>query len=113
MDARKFNFENLEHGLAQIRASGANVVGIVLNRVRRRKTGPVYGYYRCDFDETRDSHHVIQHKVVFDNLDSLRGKLQEIYDGRAVTIDTKGLPSGEWGQPWLTSYLSYLRRAKP
>jgi capsular exopolysaccharide synthesis family protein len=43
VDARRFNFENLEHGLAQIRASGANVVGIVLNRVRRRRTGPAYG----------------------------------------------------------------------
>jgi Mrp family chromosome partitioning ATPase len=44
VDARKFSFEDLEHGLAQIRASGGNVVGIVLNRVRRRKTGPAYGY---------------------------------------------------------------------
>jgi capsular exopolysaccharide synthesis family protein len=44
VDARKFSFESLEHGLAQIRASGANVVGIVLNRVRRRKTGQIYGY---------------------------------------------------------------------
>jgi hypothetical protein len=30
--------------LAHMRASGANVVGIVLNRVRWRKMGPVYGY---------------------------------------------------------------------
>ena len=37
VDARKFNFELLEQGLAQLRNSGANVVGIVLNRVRRRK----------------------------------------------------------------------------
>ena len=44
VDARKFSFESLEHGLAQMRASGANVVGIVLNRVRRRKTGQIYGY---------------------------------------------------------------------
>ena len=44
VDARKFNFESLEHGLAEIRAAGANVVGIVLNRVRRRKGTPVYGY---------------------------------------------------------------------
>jgi len=44
VDARKFNFEGLEHGLAEIRAAGANVVGIVLNRVRRRKGAPVYGY---------------------------------------------------------------------
>ena len=40
----KFSFESLEHGLAQIRASGANVVGIVLNRVRRRRSGQIYGY---------------------------------------------------------------------
>src|SRR5262249_3620708 len=51
-------------------------------------TGPVYGYYRCQFDETRDSHHVIQHKVVFDNLESLRDKLFEIHHGNASTIDT-------------------------
>ncbi len=44
VDARKFSFESLEHGLAQIRASGANVVGIVLNRVRRRRSGQIYGY---------------------------------------------------------------------
>jgi capsular exopolysaccharide synthesis family protein len=44
VDARKFNFESLEHGLAEIRAAGANVVGIVLNRVRRRKGASAYGY---------------------------------------------------------------------
>ncbi len=44
VDARKFNFESLEHGLAEMQAAGANVVGIVLNRVRRRKGGSVYGY---------------------------------------------------------------------
>jgi Mrp family chromosome partitioning ATPase len=44
VDARKFTFETLEQGLAHMRASGANVVGIVLNRVRWRKMGPVYGY---------------------------------------------------------------------
>jgi succinoglycan biosynthesis transport protein ExoP len=44
VDARKFTFESLEQGLAHLRASGANVVGIVLNRVRWRKMGSVYGY---------------------------------------------------------------------
>ena len=43
VDARKFTFETLEQGLAHLRASGANVVGIVLNRERWRKMGPVYG----------------------------------------------------------------------
>ena len=36
VDARKPNFESLQHGVAQIRDAGGNVVGIVLNRVRRR-----------------------------------------------------------------------------
>jgi Mrp family chromosome partitioning ATPase len=44
VDARRFNFDELEQGLAQLRASGANVVGIVLNRVRRRKTPTPYRY---------------------------------------------------------------------
>lgn len=44
VDARRFNYEHLEQGLAQMRASGANVVGIVLNRVRRRKAPAAYQY---------------------------------------------------------------------
>lgn len=88
-------------------------VGMTLLKIDRGiDTGPVYGYYRCNFDETTESHHVIQHKVVFDNLDSLQTKLTEIYEGRAQTIETQGLPSGEWGQPWLTAYFRYLRHAK-
>jgi polysaccharide biosynthesis transport protein len=46
VDARKFNMENLEHGLAQLRTAGANVVGIVLNRARRRKMETDYRYDR-------------------------------------------------------------------
>lgn len=88
-------------------------VGMTLLKIDKGiDTGPVYGYYRCEFNEITDSHHVIQHKVVFDNLDSLHEKLHEIYDGLAGTIDTKGLPSGEWGQPWLSAYFRYLRAAK-
>jgi capsular exopolysaccharide synthesis family protein len=45
VDARKFDPEHLEQSLVQLRASGANVVGIVLNRVRRRKIDESYGYY--------------------------------------------------------------------
>ena len=88
-------------------------VGLTLLKIDEGvDTGPIYGYYRCDFDETTDSHHVIQHKVVFDNLDALRDKLLEIHAGRATTFDTRGLPSGEWGQPWLSAYWRYVRRAK-
>ena len=45
VDARKFDPEHLEQSLVQLRASGANVAGIVLNRVRRRKVDESYGYY--------------------------------------------------------------------
>jgi len=55
VDARKFTFENLEQGLAHLRAAGANVVGIVLNRVRWRKMGPVYGYDGSSQTQATDS----------------------------------------------------------
>ena len=88
-------------------------VGMTLLKIDKGvDTGPVYGFYRCEFDETTDSHHVIQHKVVFDNLDALRDKLLDIHAGWATPLDTRGRPSGEWGQPWLTAYLRYRRRAK-
>jgi Mrp family chromosome partitioning ATPase len=45
VDARKFDPERLEQSLVLLRASGANVVGVVLNRVRRRKVDESYGYY--------------------------------------------------------------------
>ncbi|WP_157605095.1 formyltransferase family protein [Schlesneria paludicola] len=88
-------------------------VGMTLLKIDKGiDTGPVYGYYRSEFDETQDSHHVIQHKVVFDNLDALTAKLNEIQAGRAAPLSTQGLPSGEWGQPWLTAYWKYLRDAR-
>lgn len=75
-------------------------------------TGPVYGYYTCSFDSFQDSHIKIQAKTVLDNLDSLQEKFIDIYNGTATTIDTTGRPSGEWGQPWLTAYLRWKRRAR-
>lgn len=75
-------------------------------------TGPVYGYYRCRFDERRESHVVIQHRVVFDNLDPLRERLLQILEGAADTLDTSGLPSRAWGQPWLTAYCRWKRQAR-
>ncbi|MBZ5676728.1 MAG: formyl transferase [Acidobacteriia bacterium] len=88
-------------------------VGMTLLRVDPGvDTGPVYGYYRCNFNESRESHIVIQNRVVFDNLDLLRAKFEEILSGRAQTIDTTGRSSRAWGQPWLTSYLRWKRAAR-
>ena len=75
-------------------------------------TGPVYGYYSYPYDEARESHVVIQYRVVMENLRELEKKLVEIYDGEAMPLDTSGRESAVWGQPWLTSYLKWKRRAR-
>lgn len=75
-------------------------------------TGPVYGYFRADFDEAAETHNMIQHRVVFDNLHALQEKFGEILAGTARPIDTRGRPSQAWGQPWLTSYLRWKRSAR-
>lgn len=75
-------------------------------------TGPVYGYYGCAFDEIRESHLVIQDRVVFDNLAALRAKLEEIQAGSAETINTSGRTSRTWGQPWLSRYLKWKGAAR-
>ena len=75
-------------------------------------TGPVYGYYRAKFDEVRQTHGMVQNMVVFENLDALRAKFEEVLAGTARTIDTRGRPSRAWGQPWLTSYLRWKRAAR-
>jgi methionyl-tRNA formyltransferase len=88
-------------------------VGMTLLRIDRGvDTGPVYGYYTYPFDELAESHIVITHRVVFDNLDSLRERFQEIHAGTAQPIDTSGRESRTWGQPWLTRYLAWKRAAR-
>jgi hypothetical protein len=73
-------------------------------------TGPVYGYYSYRFDERRESHVVIQYRVVLENLDALALRFGEIAAGTALPIDTHGRTSASWGQPWLTRYLGWKRR---
>jgi hypothetical protein len=102
------------HGCFWALANGdTERVGMTLLRIDSGvDTGAVYGYYTCTFDDVSDSHTVIQHRVVFDNLDQLRNKFEEIYLGNAVPIDTSGRASAAWGQPWLTRYLSWKWRAR-
>jgi formyl transferase-like protein len=88
-------------------------VGMTLLRIDKGvDTGAVYGYYSCSFDAVKDSHAVIQHRVVFDNLRELRKKFEDIYRGKAVTIDTTGRASATWGQPWLSRYLLWKWKAR-
>jgi Formyl transferase len=75
-------------------------------------TGPVYGYFRCAYDERSESHLMIQDRAVFDNLESVEDKLRRVLTGGAVPIDTSGRKSQAWGQPWLTAYLRWKRAAR-
>ena len=75
-------------------------------------TGPVFGYFRVDPHEAAESHVVIQHRAVLDNLEPLKARLVEIHEGRANPLDTSGRPSQEWGQPWLSAYLGWKLRAR-
>ena len=46
-----------------------------------------------------ESHIIIQHRVVLENLDALRSKFLEISNGSAIPLNTLGRPSAAWGQP--------------
>src|SRR5262245_24735761 len=76
-------------------------------------TGPVYLQSTCEFDEVRESHTMIQYRVVLDNLDAIGRTLREIGEGREVApIETKGRRSAVWGQPRLSDYLHWKWQAR-
>ena len=88
-------------------------VGMTLLRIDKGvDTGPTFGYYTYPYDEFNESHIVIQHRVVLDNLPALQTKLTEIYAGSALPLDVSGRSSATWGQPWLTRYLRWKHRAR-
>lgn len=95
------------HGCFWALANGdAGNIGMTLLRVDRGiDTGPVFGYFRLNSDPTRESHVVVQHRVVLEQLDEIRDRLLDIEAGCAVPLDTNGRRSATWGQPWLTAYL--------
>jgi hypothetical protein len=102
------------HGCFWALANGdLKKVGMTLLRIDERvDTGPVFGYFRAQYDEVRESHVVIQERVVYDNLEAIAALLVEIAEGRATPLDTSGRPSAAWGQPWLSAYLGWKRAAK-
>jgi hypothetical protein len=76
-------------------------------------TGPVYLQAGCDIDEVRESHIVIQHRVVVENLDAIERILIAICrDDHVAPIRTDGRRSAVWGQPRLTDYLRWKRAAR-
>jgi hypothetical protein len=99
------------HGCFWALANGDSTrVGMTLLKIDKGvDTGPIYGHYSYPYDERHESHVVIQHRVVFENLEALREKLKQIAAGDAPVIDTSGRQSRAWGQPWLTRYVKWKR----
>ena len=62
--------------------------------------------------EADRAHYDDHENIRLDILPAVRAKIEEVCAGEARSIDTRGRPSGEWGQPWLTRYLRWRRRAR-
>jgi methionyl-tRNA formyltransferase len=76
-------------------------------------TGPVYLQSSCEIDEVRQSHTVIQYRVVLENLDAIGRTLRAIGEGQPITpIETTGRRSATWGQPGLSDYLRWKWEAR-
>lgn len=102
------------HGCFWALANGdRDRVGMTLLRIEKGvDTGPPFGYYSYPFDEARESHIVIQYRVVLENLDVLRQKFLEIFDVAAAPVNISGRKSAAWGQPWMSKYLRWKARAR-
>ena len=85
-------------------------VGMTLLRIDRGiDTGPILLQASCPFDEARESHVVIQYRVVLENLDAIAAALRAACAGNAPVVPVRGRRSAAWGQPSLTAYLKWKR----
>lgn len=88
-------------------------VGMTLLRVDKGiDTGPIFLQATYKFDEMRESHAVIQHRVVLENLEAIRDALVSVWKGECQPISTDGRRSTVWGQPRLSAYLRWKRIAR-
>ena len=89
-------------------------VGMTLLRVDEGiDTGPVYLHATCALNEVEQSHTVIQHRVVFENLDAIEKTLLSLCRGDDVPpVPTAHRRSATWGQPRLTTYLRWKWAAR-
>jgi hypothetical protein len=105
-------YRNAHGGFGALANDDVDKVGLTLLKIDKGiDTGPIYGYFSYPYDEVHESHIVIQQRCLFDNLEAVRGRLEEVHAGTAQRVDVRGRPSGEWGQPWLTRYLRWKRHA--
>jgi folate-dependent phosphoribosylglycinamide formyltransferase PurN len=88
-------------------------VGATLLRIDEGvDTGPVLGYYTAPYDEVTESHVLVQHRVVFGNLDRIAADLAAFASGALAPVDTSGRDSRVWGQPRLSDWVRWKRAAR-
>jgi methionyl-tRNA formyltransferase len=88
-------------------------VGMTLLRVDPGiDTGPIYLQATCRVDEIRESHTIVQYRVVTENLDAIGRALLGVWRGEQLPMSTAGRKSATWGQPRLTDYLRWKRSAR-
>ena len=76
-------------------------------------TGPGYLHGPCGIDEVRESHNVIQYRVVLENLDAIGRILVALGRGEPVpTVPAEGRRSATWGQPRLLTYARWKLAAR-
>jgi hypothetical protein len=75
-------------------------------------TGAVYLQCSYPYDETNESHIVIQHRVVLENLAAIGKVLQGISNHSAYPTKLRPSRSCNWGQPWFSAYLHWQRCAR-
>jgi methionyl-tRNA formyltransferase len=87
-------------------------VGMTLLRVDSGiDTGPIFFQGTYPYDEVRESHIVIQYRVVLENLGEIRETLLAVCRKSRASIATAGRRSRVWGQPRLSAYLRWRQAA--
>ena len=85
-------------------------VGMTLIRVDSGiDTGPSYLQSSYRFDEMRETHVVIQHRVVLENLDAITRVFYALVNDTARPLTMQNTFSKNWGQPWMSAYLHWKR----
>jgi folate-dependent phosphoribosylglycinamide formyltransferase PurN len=88
-------------------------VGMTLLRVDPGvDTGPMLLQCSYDYDEVKESHTVMQYRVVTENLDAIADKLKAAWRGLLDPLPVKERKSAVWGQPWLSAYLRWKSAAR-
>jgi folate-dependent phosphoribosylglycinamide formyltransferase PurN len=88
-------------------------VGMTLLRVDPGvDTGPMLLQCSYRYDEVKESHTVMQYRVVTENLDAIAEKLKSAWRGVIEPLPVRERKSAVWGQPWLSAYLRWKSVAR-